>query len=375
MPTVSIIPSPVIACPGLPTEIKAVGNPPGGAFAWLPIAPLVNLQGQTDYLGSTVHLRDNSVNTVHLWDFKKDDTTGRILEKTLQVSVTYLYQGTPVRANASVLIHKIDFEVKGATVRAGVTAAYESDRGVQLLPENVPTISTMPTVTIKLDKRCPKPNDCASNHRVGWLQTLTACSRVAHYDHTRVDHGVRMIPIRDIVPQTIDRWPAAQRRRPTIKLQGKYDFPFYDGDLVKKFLYQDGLETQVAEHQDSPGFDVTWDDPRTRQRALRRIIVRDRFTAWLAVQNIAWSRRHPNPQESLIFLKHFDWAVNLSIDVDWDEDLGKRCKPHSRPPEPRPIVLRNGQGATTPNWSSVAASALGAMTLPEQTIEDFDEQR
>ena len=340
--TVRIEPNPVIACPGHRTEIRAVATPEGGVYVWSSPASLVNTLGQPDYSSSTVYL----------WDFMKNDTDGSIREKTVPVVVNYVYRGGMATASAQVLIHKIDFEVTGANIVTGVTAAHEEVLGVRLGPQGMPTISTRPNVRIKLDQRCPRKTDCAFNHKVGWLQTLTGSTRVRHYDHTRYNDGISLIPIRDYVSNT------------------SLDYPFYAGDLVKRFLYQDGLDRVIAEHQDIPTFPARWEDPRTGRPELRRVVFIDSFTAWLAVQNVQWSER--NFVGSFVFLKHFDWGVNLSIDVDWTKERGQRCRPQSRLPEPRHIVVRNGKGATDPNWGLQGPAVIQFFSRNEPIIEEFN---
>jgi hypothetical protein len=341
--TVTIDPNQPVACPGRKCKITAVGKPDGGIYTWTSPALLVDSLGNPNY----------SNDTVYLWEFTKDKGNGKIEERTVPVVVTYYHpKGGVAYASASVLIHKIDFEVTNTAVESGVTAVQEGILGVILGPVGRPTVLTKPKVKIKLDPRCPDRWFCAQNHKVGWLQNLNASARILHYDHTRYDNFELVLPVRDSMdPQ---------------------EYPFYAKKLVKRFGSQDGLDQQIAEHQDIPTFAAAWEDPRRRVPELRRIVFNDKFTSWLAVLNTDWSQRSTSESsmmESLIFLKHFDWATNVTVDVDWEKEVGSRCTPKEKRPEPYPIILKNGRGTTYPNLMLLGPKLLRVPLVP--TVEEF----
>jgi len=303
--TVVINLSQPVACPGHPLSIKAVGNPSGGTYAWtVADAELVDGAGNSVSTGDTVNLRY----------FKANDTDGSIPEHNAKVGVAYTHPDGTATDSKSVKVHRTDFEIRDTKITSGFTIATEADRVVRL--EGVPgveTLETDPKVKIKLDPSCPRKADCAANHRVGWLQTVTSDVRKIRYTHTEISIVIP-VPIRDGEP-----------------FASHIPFPFYD---AAPDFTADG-DTQTAHHFDTPQLKAPWLDPRPgappttttakKNKQLRRIVQRNKFTAWLVAQNKEWSRH--DLKGSFAFQQHFDWLFDVTVAVDTSRDRGKRCAP------------------------------------------------
>lgn len=323
--TVVISLSAAVACPGHPLAITAAGTPAGGTFAWAVSgggAELVDGAGSPASTGAAVNLRS----------FQPDDATGKIPAQTATVSVTYTHPNGTATDSKPVPIHKIDFEVTDTAVTAGLTQANEAGGSVSLGgAPGVDTMVTDPKVKIKLDASCPRKTDCAKNHRVGWLQTVTTNDRRTRYTHTLVEVTVAL-PIRDGDPAA-----------------GPSPFPFYDAAPE----FTGDADTQTVHHFDSPGQGAGWTDPRpaapapppAKNRQLRNIFFQNSFKAWLAVQNKEWSA-HDLPG-SFAYQKHFDWSIHLDVVVDTSQAIGSRCSPASAPPTIG--AVGNGKGTDSPN--------------------------
>ena len=157
--------------------------------------------------------------TVNLRYFKAEDKDGSIPEHTATVSVTYTRPDGTAKDSKPVKIHKIDFEIKDKNITTGFTITDESAGGVALKGvDGTDTMVTDPKVKVKLDASCPRKTDCAKNHRVGWLQTVSTNERKARYTHTEVSVVVPL-PIRDGDP-----------------FAGPSPFPFYDAARISQAM-------------------------------------------------------------------------------------------------------------------------------------------
>ncbi len=328
--TVVINLSQPVACPGHPLPITAVGTPSGGTYAWTVTgAELVDGTGAAVKTGDTVNLRY----------FKADDSDGSIPEHSATVSVTYTHPDGTATDSKPVKVHKIEFEVTDTTISTGSTVAKESPGGVALRGKpGVNTMLTDPKVKIKLDPSCPRKADCAKNHRVGWLQTVTTNDRKARYTHTEVSVVVP-IPIRDGDP-----------------FAGPSPFPFYDA--ATEFTGDGDKET--AHHFDSPGNGASWQDPRPtapapstanpKNRQLRSLVFKNNFTAWLVVQNKEWGDKASGGHDlkgSFAFQQHFDWAVDYTATVDMSQPVGSRVTPAKV--DMGALTMTKGKGGSDPN--------------------------
>jgi hypothetical protein len=253
-----------------------------------------------------------------------------------------------------VKIHKIEFDVTDKTITTATTTAQE-DGGVSLAGvSGVDTMVTDPKVKIKLDPSCPRKDDCAKNHRVGWLQTVTTNDRRARYTRTEVSVVVPL-PIRDGDPKA-----------------GPSPFPFYDAAPD----FTGDADTETAHHFDSPGNGATWDDPRPaapappppKNRQLRQMFFHNAFTAWLVVQNKEWSL-HDLPG-SFAFQQHFDWSLDYDVTVDFTKAVGHKCTPPSK--ALGPLAMTKGKGGTgptlsdkTPNEAAQEPGAVKIVDAPE----------
>lgn len=276
-----------VACPGQPLSITAAGTPEGGTYAWTASgAELV------DDSGSPV----NSGDTVLLRAFQADDSTGSIPEKTATVGVTYTHPNGTARDSKPVKIHKIEFEVTNTRVTPGEMQALEDSEGVSLenRDPNVATIATNPSVKIKLDPSCPRKTECAANHRAGWIQDVTAFNKSIRFRHRVLTLSLSVgPPVRDALKDV--------------------EFPFYDEPIP----FTGDRDTQTVPHSDSPGLPAAWHDSKADEPAdnpLEKVVFEQGFTAWLAVQNVEWSRK--DMRGSLAFQRHFDWSINHTVNID-----------------------------------------------------------
>lgn len=337
-----------VACPGHVFEMDAAGTPSGGTFAWTLSGGGAAL---TDSGGS------NALTTgaqVFLVSYQPDNNNGNIPAQTASVTVTYTVGGGNASQTQTVNIHQIDFVVTNDSVTTGRTAANEQAAGVKLWNDPVtgaPEMSTDPRVQIKLDASCPRKGDCATNHRVGWLQTMLTNDRRRRYNDSEVDSPCGM-PIRDVWDP--DSLP-----------------PFYHSDFVKQFTGD--RDTETAHHEDSPSLPATWGDlpyfPAGRPAGsnLLQMFFANSFSAWLVVQNVEWSA-HDIPG-SFVFLRNFNWSMRLNVTVDMTKAVGSRCSPQSNAVslDQAPQV---GRGGGSPLFSapifntSVTMNAAPAAHLP-----------
>jgi hypothetical protein len=325
--TVTInLPLPV-ACPGHPFEMDATGTPAGGTFAWTVSGGGAAL---TDHGGVTAL---TSGPQVFLVSYQPDNTNGNIPAQTASVNVTYNAGGGSASATQTVNIHQIDFAVTHDAVTVTRTAANEVTGGVKIWNDAAAggaEMSTDPQIKISLNASCPRKADCASNHRVGWLQTMLTNDRRRRYNDSEID-DVCSMPIRDV-------WDPDSLQ------------PFYHAPFIKQFT-ADG-NTQTAHHEDSPSLPAPQGDLRAgapASSALFQIFFANSFTAWLVVQNIEWST-HDIPG-SFVYLRNFGWSVHLDVTVDWTKAAGSRCTPRSnavsldQPPQ-------KGKGGSSPVLSA-----------------------
>jgi len=311
--------------------MTAVGTPGGGTYQWTisgGTAQLVDSAGSPTTTGATVYLRA----------FKADDGNGRIPAQTAQVQVKYTHPNGTATDSKTVPVHKIEFTVTDTTVTKGVVQANETAADVTLgFAPGVATMSTDPKVKIKLDASCPRKVDCASNHRVGWLQAVLTHVRAIRFRHTLLTISMPL-PIRDNIAGP---------------------FPFYQ--WVTAFT-GDG-NTQTAHHEDSPTTGTAWTDyrvaapapPPAVNRQLRKIEFKEGFRAWLVVQNVEWSL-HDMPG-SFAYQKNFQWSLSHTVTTDTTKPVGSRCRPFSS--NPKIGSISNGKGS---NPVLSAPTANGSMT-------------
>ena len=324
--TVVIVPSQPVACPGHPLPIKAVGTPGGGSFAW-------SFSG-----GSNAQLVDGTRKpiakgaNVNLLGYKPNDADGSIPAQDVSLTVTYTHPNGTATDTKTVPIHKIDFDVTNTAIVAGLTNVTDTNAAASIASAaGVATMSTDPSVKIKLDAACPRKAACAANHRVGWLQTLLTNDRRANYTNTirNVDLAT---PIRDALPGAT--------------------FPFY-GPVA---AFTGDNDSKTAHHEDSPGGSRSWTDPRAAapqpppptNAQLLSIVFANTFTAWLVVQNVEWSAH--DLAGSFAYQRHFDWsdrlacAVNTALPIAAAGVGSNRCNPNSNPPTIAAMV--NGKGSS-----------------------------
>jgi len=337
--TVKIQLSQPVGCPGHPLQIDAVGTPGGGAYAWtVSGAQLVDGAGNPISAGPTVFLRG----------FKADDATGKIPEQTATVGVTYTHPNGSATDSKPVKIHKIDFEVTDTTITAGTTDATETGGFAQLGGQlnSTQTMVTDPKVKIKLDALCPRKTDCATNHRVGWLQTVISVDRRIRYTHTLIQTTKSQpLPLRDGDP-----------------FAGPSPHPFYDA--APDFTADN--DTQTAHHFDTPGLAGNWTDPRptapapppAKNQQLRQMFFQIGFHAWLVVQNKEWSK-HDVPG-SFAYQKHFDWDTHLDVTVDTTQPVGSRCSPQTV--VPTISAMAEGKGGASPSLMNACSNDLNVTT-------------
>jgi hypothetical protein len=334
--TVTLASPLTVACPGHPFEIDADGNPPGGDFSW-------SISGDGQLTDSNLYPL-NDAPTVFLVSYQPDNASGKIPPKSATVSVTYSLRGGSASASQTVPIHGIDFDVTNENVEPFTTVAEELDDGIRIGGGGSDEISTHPQVQIRLDASCPRKAECASNHRVGWLQTVLADKAQFRYDdHTEVDCTLDPLPIRDSA--------AKENSLP----------PFYYGPFVKTFGTGSD-DTQVAAHSDSPGFppdDIPWQLPSNPgtfgSTWLTGGSYAESFAAWLVVQNIEWSAHDVGG--SFVFLRNFTWSVALDFNVDYTKPRGQRCSPREN--KVPGATLATGKGALSPELGQKTANNSG----------------
>ena len=342
--TVTITLSASVACPGHPLPITATGNPSGGTYSWTVSggsAELVDGSGNAISTGSSVNLRS----------FKPDNATGEIPAQQATVSVTYTHPNGTASDSKPVPIHAIKFQVTDTNITKGVTQANETNASLSLGAADINTMVTDPKVKIKLDSSCPRKTACASNHRVGWLQTVQTQNRQTRYTDTLLTASYPL-PMRDGDPPS-----------------GHSPVPFYDA--APDFI--DDADSQTAHHFDSPGMTRSWSDPRldapapppVKNRQLRQIFFQQGFTAWLVVQNKEW-KDHDLPG-SFVYLKNFTWSIHLDVSVDMSQAVGSRCSPQSSIPSIS--AMSNGKGSSSPNLDDLDANSATIYTkTPAPTL-------
>jgi hypothetical protein len=328
--TLSITSAQPVACPGHPLAVTATGDPAGGTFAWTiaaPAADLVDAGGAPVRAGATVNLRG----------YQPDDTTGNIPAQTAAISVTYTFtNGQKVTASKNITIHEIKFVVTSDTINKSATVVQESAALIKVTFGAAATMSTDPQVEIQLDASCPRKADCAQNHKVGWLQTVLTFVNEQRYTHTLI-HKTPAMPVRDALPGA----PA----------------PFYSAPTT----FTGDRDKETAHHEDSPGTQGSWTDPRgasaapppAKNKQLRSIKRTESFTAWLVVQNIEWAT-HDVPG-SFAFPGHFDWSMGVNLTVDTSQAVGSRATPASTPPTV-PANVSKGKGGSSPNLAAPVAN-------------------
>jgi hypothetical protein len=322
--TVQITQAQPVACPGHPFELKALGSPTGGTFSWSAAdAELVDSQGAATSTGDRIFIRSH----------KPDDANGNVPAQSVSVRVTYTCKQGSASDTKTVSIHKIDFVVTNTDINCDKMWAIQTGKGVLL--EGNPAapkapLWTEPRVQIQIDPSCPRKDDCAGNHRVGWLQTVRQNERVSRYNDSehRWDFP---IPQRDLIPP--DGLP-----------------PFYQNLWVKRFN-RDG-DTQLAHHEDEPTWPTEpepWADPRSGAPQTSRLLsmnFSNSYDAWLVVQNVEWSAH--DPLGCFVFLSNFGWSFSLNVKIDLKKPQGSRCTPASSPVLLDPPGLQKGKGARSP---------------------------
>ena len=344
--TVEIKLSAPVACPGHPLQLGAIGKPGGGTYDWTLTGDgeLVNGAGAPTTTGHIVFLRC----------FKPDDAAGNIPERSATVKVTYTHPKGTATDSKDIKIHKIDFDVTNTAVTGGTTRANETAGGVALgNAPGVATMSTDPSVKIKLDASCPRKPACAANHQVGFLQTVLTNDRRIRYTHTLIQVTV-VLPIRDQISG-----PA----------------PFYNqsygGGVSGLSVFTGDGDTEAVHHEDSPTQSAQWTDPRAaaaspppapppaKNRKLRQIFFSNGFRVWLVVQNIEWKAH--DPVNSFVYLRHYDWSMHLDVTVNVTKAVGSRCTPKSHAPTIGAVGV--GKGGSSPTVSAPFPNVNNTVTV------------
>ena len=336
-----------VTCPGLDQQLTATPAGPGGTFAWS-----VGAAGPTarffDAAGAVVAAPTGP--TVLFRCFQPDNVAGTLPERTIEVTLTYSIGGRNILYKKKVTVHAVTFAVTNTAVTPGTTRTQESAAILVLRnAPGVPTMTTTPTVQITVPATCPRPDVCAQNYRMGWLQTVLTNQRDVRYTDTLLQVGVPL-PIRDALAGTTQ--------------------PFYGATAT--FVGNNDL--QSVNHQDSPGQSASWVDPRAGapapppavRRQLRSVQFSNGFTAWLVIQNLHWNAFEMIT--SLLFLRNFNWSMQLNVTVNTANAVGSRATPIQQ--APTISALSNGMGANAPNLSapvantSATSSVAPAATLP-----------
>jgi hypothetical protein len=327
-----------VACPGHPFQLDAKGTPADGDYTWS-----ISGDGQLRDSGGASPLTTGD--RAFLVGYLPDNVNGKIPPKSATVSVTYSVRGGSASASQQVPIHGIDFVVTGNHVDGSIICAKEIDSGVNIGDDGLSNeILIAPFVQIKLgspdaSNACPRKDECAKNHRVGWLQTVTSWDAQGRYKD-KVDPVPLPTPIRDGLPKKQDTKP-----------------PFALPNTVKIFLH-DG-DRQAAIHVDSPGAAWAWEEPFLVffSTELIHASFSASFTSWLVVQNIEWSSH--DRDGSFVFLGNFDWSVALDFDVDTTQPVGKKCSKHLAPVNvPVPPAFGTGKGSKSPVLGDPTADEL-----------------
>jgi hypothetical protein len=331
-PAVVIELAQAVACPGHALQINAKGSPAGGTYAWtVEGAQLTDRSGRAADNGDTVYLRS----------FAPDNASGRIPETTAKVSVKYTHSNGSASASKEVTVHSIDFEVSGGKPRFSDLEAKEDSTRVfiEQRDANVPTMNVDHQVKIRLGASCPRKQECVRNHRVGWLQDITAWEKSYRFRRRLVQWKLlEGPPIRDA-------------------LSDDYS-PFY----AEPVAFDADGSAQVN-HSDSPAFGASWEDDRhdpPEASPLENVVFKLGFTAWLAVQNREWIGR--DATRSLVYLGNFDWSIDCVVTVVPRRPGGRRSKPQYF--APRLEAIGKGQGARTPSFTEQNANAWAK---PEST--------
>jgi hypothetical protein len=333
-----------VTCPGLDQLITATPAGPGGTFAWSvgPAARFFNAAGATVAAptGPTVLFRC----------FQPDNAAGTLPERTVEVALTYSIGGRNITYKKNVTVHAVTFAVTNTAVTPGVTRTRESAAALVLgNAPGIPTMTTTPTVQITVPAACPRPDACAQNYRLGWLQTVLTNQRDVRYTDSLLQVGVPL-PIRDALAGTTQ--------------------PFYGSTAT--FVGNNDL--QSVNHQDSPSQGASWVDPRAGAPApppavrqqLRSVQFSNGFTAWLTIQNLRWNAFQMIT--SLLFLRNFNWSMQLNVTVNTSNAVGSRATPVQQ--APTISAMSNGMGPNSPALTppvantSASSSIASAASLP-----------
>jgi hypothetical protein len=191
-----------------------------------------------------------------------------------------------------------------------------------------------PKVTLKLGAACPRKQECASNHRVGWLQDVTRWEKSFRFRRRLVQLRTPVgPPIRD-----------AESGAP---------FPFYSESST--FDFKDDADFYRVNHSDSPAFGALWEDskdPHPSSSPLEQVIFKLGFTAWLVVQNIEWSSR--DVPGSLVYLGNFDWSLDCTLNVTTAPPARRTTEPQVFTPQI--TASGKGKGSRTPSFTPESAN-------------------
>lgn len=331
--TVAIAFDQPVGCPGHLLKVTATGTPGGGTFAW-------------ELTGANLALVDGSGAaattgaTLNVLGFLANDNTGEILELNGTLKVTYTFtNGQTATDTKDVKIHGIKFDVTNTTINKSDTLVTETTTTVTIGRRATATMSTNPSVKIKLDASCPRKTDCAKNHRAGCMQTVGTDAFEIRFTDSKTAVTVPL-PLRDNLNSTQTK-------------------PFYDEP--KQFTGDN--DTQTVHHEDSPGItNVVTTDPRpgapapppVQNRRLRYITRRMGFTVWLVVQNIEWSVRDLG--KSFAYQGNFDWSMGITVNMDFTKTAGSQANPtHSTPTVP--AAFSNGKGGGSPTMADPSYNA------------------
>ncbi len=338
--TVKITLSSLVACPGHPFLMMAEGSPSGGSYQWSVTKGNAKLVTADGLAGAAA----TSGPTTYLLGFKPGSSI-ELPKQTVHVKVTYTHPNGTRSSSKVVTIHGIRFNVTNPQTVTGPTIVFEGSKGVVLDNTRTDTMSLSAVVQILLDK-CPNSVACAQRYRVGWLQTIFSNQRFVQYRHSGTAMRLIDLPIGD---QALNSTPPfygvaqaytfdKQSLTATLKDTPNGPLPNKDKSVKVTARLNSWLTAPVAPH---PVND------------LRRLTLKNEFTAWLVAQNTEWASR--DEPGSFVFLRHVNWSVDCVVSVDITKPVKNRCTPRSIPPEGG--AFKMGKGDETPRTDRLLANA------------------
>ncbi len=340
-----------VACPGHKLPITAVGTPPDGDYAWtISGAELVDGSGEPVKSGDAVNLMS----------FRPEDGQASIPERVATVSVTYTHPCGTAKASKLVKIHKIQFTVTNmAQVDAGSYEAKKRSKadsyevGLESKDPNTAIVSVNPKVTIQLDAACPRKDACAKSFRAGIIQDVTGARKFLKWHHRNITTLLKIgPPLRDSMGRSGDLLdPDAQT-----------PFPFYSVPIPFSLDIDRDSDTVTVNFDDTPELStMSYPDPDPeKDLTLYELSLQEKFTTWLVVQNTEWPSS--DTAGSLVFLKHFTWAVDYTATLD---ETGKYTPGYYTPETP---TVQDGKGAKGPCLTEEIAN--DPKSWKDDTVED-----